>query len=1257
MAMAVRGVRSPALRARGGELDPEGFAALAGELAIPAGELYDSGWNANGQLGHGDLNTRISPQRVDALDGVTAVACGSRVTAVLASGRVYTTGRGDDGQLGQGDRMLAKTPALVAGLAGVDIVAVACRGAHCLALSREGEAFAWGDNHDGQCGTGKTKVLRVPTFISNLRNIVVTRIACGRQHSLALSATSALYSWGSNEDGATGLGKTRGITQRPQRVAALSSVAVVSIACGSRHSLAVTNTGDAYTWGWGFYGQLGNGNTSNSYSPSVIQVFKRKGLRVRDVAAGYRHSFAVVDHPTSSGVPDLDHPSDSDDTSSSDDSASETNPKQDVWGWGWNSHKQLGIAGRKTRVLTPVRVPGLQSVTVKALAAGGRHSICVIASQFTQLSRRTGTATSAAGSVSSQYDSPAPSTRRDGLGVGTGMSGVTASPTDIRGHGDALGSPPGHTGASPLTASPLLLGMPHDDTSSGTATLPYGTLGASSLARQLNQSHISELRGVAEGDERSDDDDSDGTDEKSQRHSLVMSPGLRASSPRSGGLIRTPPFGSTLARPTSSGHLSPERRRRDSGSECSQHDSVAGGVALPKLLGDVPTPDRPGPGGLVRSPSVGMQATDVVLTFGKNTDGELALADVRPRATPTPVTRLPHRAVLAVACGWAHTAFVVAPSGPAEVRQRQVRRSRKHNCVRWCCRQAPWVTSGDWDAAATQLLNGLVQLMLAFVILMTRCGLNPELISRRVLPALGLSYLLGNSAFFALSHYVAWRHRRVEGTALPHGVNTLMLFAIAVYVMGPVFDVTNDAEIALETGVAACLLTGVISAILVPMIRAIENLVPRAALLTPLAGLGLTMVAMGAATSAFSSPLFGLPPVIMLLAMVVSNVRLPLGVPSALGAIALGTGAAWISYSADFPHAFVPYDGEGDGLGLSLPGLQFGTINHAIRDGHVFRFLGIIVPLSVVNSVTQLHNLDAAKSVGDVYSGTQALVIDSLVTIVSALMGSPFPTCVFMGHAKVKASGARTSYGFLAAVVLATACFTSGIPLVLRGVPLSSGLGLILWVGVQVTGWAFNRDKAAMTTQSVAVAVGLLPAMAAWCLQMIQAALQTRGDGTHVDMHYVLETMQTVTGRGGMGLGALAHGFVTTSLVLATTFVWVVEREFLRAAAWMGIAAGLAFVGLIHSYEFGENGTVISAPLGSHEYGRQFASVYGLAAIGFVVQHWRERDRISEAWCARLTRSCRLGCLRGQQKATTSDGSDGSEAGPATPLISVIGKS
>jgi hypothetical protein len=73
-------------------------------------------------------------------------------------------------------------------------------------------------------------------------------------------------------------------------------LSVVDIAAGSFHSLAVTEGGGVYSWGWNNNGQLGHGarmTQPNLNYPLLIQTLAAAGTVVRAVAAGFSHSLAL----------------------------------------------------------------------------------------------------------------------------------------------------------------------------------------------------------------------------------------------------------------------------------------------------------------------------------------------------------------------------------------------------------------------------------------------------------------------------------------------------------------------------------------------------------------------------------------------------------------------------------------------------------------------------------------------------------------------------------------------------------------------------------------------------------------------------------------------------------------------------------------------------------------------------------------------------------------------------------------------------
>jgi choice-of-anchor C domain-containing protein len=147
---------------------------------------------------------------------------------------------------------------------------------------------------------------------------------------------SSVVAWGYNGDGELGNGDTID-SYTPVQVTALS--AVQAIGGGSYHSLAVKHDGTVWAWGYNPDGQLGDGTTTDSYVP--VQVSGLSGMLA--IAGGDSHSLALKSDST-------------------------------VWAWGYNGDGELGNDST-TSSYTPVEVSGLSGVV--AIAAGSWHNLAL----------------------------------------------------------------------------------------------------------------------------------------------------------------------------------------------------------------------------------------------------------------------------------------------------------------------------------------------------------------------------------------------------------------------------------------------------------------------------------------------------------------------------------------------------------------------------------------------------------------------------------------------------------------------------------------------------------------------------------------------------------------------------------------------------------------------------------------------------------------------------------------------------------------
>jgi alpha-tubulin suppressor-like RCC1 family protein len=200
--------------------------------------------------------------------------------------------------------------------------------------------------------------------------VITTSYGIAISQPVFLSVSNApLLTWGYNYYGQLGNG-TRVTTNVPVTVASN----VVAVAAGGNHSLFVASDGSLWAVGYNNYGQLGNGNTVNQSTPVVV------ASNVVGVAAGGSHSLFVKSDGTlwamGNGFSSLPVNVASNVVAVAAGGSHSLFIKNDgsLWAMGGNQSGQLGI-GQGDTYAHPV--PTTVATNVVAVAAGGSHSLFV----------------------------------------------------------------------------------------------------------------------------------------------------------------------------------------------------------------------------------------------------------------------------------------------------------------------------------------------------------------------------------------------------------------------------------------------------------------------------------------------------------------------------------------------------------------------------------------------------------------------------------------------------------------------------------------------------------------------------------------------------------------------------------------------------------------------------------------------------------------------------------------------------------------
>ncbi|EGZ23431.1 hypothetical protein PHYSODRAFT_258036 [Phytophthora sojae] len=242
-------------------------------LAITdAGELYTWGSGEDGRLGHGDMRDRAVPRKVMSLlrESVASASCGL------------------------GDNKWRDTPHQIVGFPqGTRISNVVCGWNFTAALDRQGNIFTWGKTGEGQCGLGYVdKDQVVPRCVEKLREVAAgsaaVDVACGYTHTVVLTASGELYSWGLGEYGQLAR------VQLPSD-ALCAPDQLTRVYCGAFHSIATTEKRVMFAWGLNSYGACGLGHTANKDKPERIDCFSSQTELV--VACGHKYTIALEVDP------------------------------------------------------------------------------------------------------------------------------------------------------------------------------------------------------------------------------------------------------------------------------------------------------------------------------------------------------------------------------------------------------------------------------------------------------------------------------------------------------------------------------------------------------------------------------------------------------------------------------------------------------------------------------------------------------------------------------------------------------------------------------------------------------------------------------------------------------------------------------------------------------------------------------------------------------------------------------------------------
>ena len=277
-------------------------AGNSADYFISGGQLYASGENTDGQLGQGTVSPSkavvTSPEVIPGASSIVQVANGANFAiAINASGAAFGWGADDNGKLCLGTTQpYVDSPIQIAAFDGEDVVGVAAGGNHAAFLLSNGTVWSCGANTNGELGDGNTTSSTVPVEATGVGG--VSRITVGSSFTAALIG-GQLWDWGNNSNGELGANLTSKYSDVPVQVVGLSGVVAFGAGGNSGstgHQLAVTSNGALWGWGDDLYGQLGDGKSKKKVASPVKATLMSAAIGANSVtglALGAADSFVL----------------------------------------------------------------------------------------------------------------------------------------------------------------------------------------------------------------------------------------------------------------------------------------------------------------------------------------------------------------------------------------------------------------------------------------------------------------------------------------------------------------------------------------------------------------------------------------------------------------------------------------------------------------------------------------------------------------------------------------------------------------------------------------------------------------------------------------------------------------------------------------------------------------------------------------------------------------------------------------------------
>ena len=202
---------------------------------------------------------------------------------ITRKGNAILFGDNSYGQLGKGHRINVNSAQILEKFKNKIKVIKSSENMNLL-LTKDNNLYKW--------DIGTNEFLIHPSLIYLPRKTKIESVSTGKNFSILLSSSGMCLGLGSNLLGELGL-EERVFYDIPEEIIFLSQFneRIIQVRCGFKHTVCISRSGRVYTWGNNTYGQLGHKNNGNIY-PDLIEIEeKNERAKIIQISAGFRSTF------------------------------------------------------------------------------------------------------------------------------------------------------------------------------------------------------------------------------------------------------------------------------------------------------------------------------------------------------------------------------------------------------------------------------------------------------------------------------------------------------------------------------------------------------------------------------------------------------------------------------------------------------------------------------------------------------------------------------------------------------------------------------------------------------------------------------------------------------------------------------------------------------------------------------------------------------------------------------------------------------